>query len=463
MAKGKKQSLSAEELLKQALVPEGEQPYEVPKNWCWVKFNNLKDSDTSFFDGDWILSENMDPNGNVRLIQLSDIGIGEFLDKSAKFISEHTFNELDCSQLCEGDVLISRMAEPIARSCILPKLPMKCITAVDVAVMRCNSTIVLNKYVNYLCNASWFTDLANNLARGTTRVRITRKNLGDMPFPLPPLAEQQRIVDRIESLFTKLDQAKELAQNTLDSFETRKAAILHKAFTGELTAKWREEHGVSLDSWEEKELGDVCTSLQYGTSNKSSTEGKVVVIRMGNLQDGEIDWKNLAYTDNQEDIRKYLLEPGDVLFNRTNSPELVGKTSIYRGEYPAIFAGYIIRLKYDKQINGEYLNYIMNSVRAKEYCNTVKSDGVNQSNINAKKIAAFTIPVPSLKEQQEIVRILNRILDSEKNAKGIIDVIDRIEQMKKAILSRAFRGELGTNDPNEESALDLLKEVIVAQ
>ncbi|VTR31740.1 Type I restriction-modification system S subunit [Actinobacillus pleuropneumoniae] len=183
---------------------------------------------------------------------------------------------------------------------------------------------------------------------------------------------------------------------------------------------------------------------------------------MGNLQDGEIDWGNLAYSDDEEDIKKYILQPGDVLFNRTNSPELVGKTSIYRGEYPAIFAGYIIRLKYDnKLIDGEYLNFVMNSVKAKKYCNSVKSDGVNQSNINAQKIAAFILPVPSLEEQKEIVRILNRLLGSEKNAKDIMNVIERIGHMKKAILARSFRGELGTNDPIEESAKEILKEILI--
>lgn len=162
-------------------------------------------------------------------------------------------------------------------------------------------------------------------------------------------------------------------------------AILHKAFIGELTAKWRKENNIDLSSWQEKTIDELCTSLKYGTSKKSKPEGSVVVLRMGNLQNGEIDWSNLMYTDDKDDIEKYLLKKGDVLFNRTNSPELVGKTSIYRGEYPAIYAGYLIKLDYGKDIIGEYLNYMMNSTKAKHYCYTVKTDGVSQSNINAKK------------------------------------------------------------------------------
>lgn len=144
-------------------------------------------------------------------------------------------------------------------------------------------------------------------------------------FQFPPLSEQQRIVDRIESLFTKLDEAKQKAQDALNSFETRKAAILHKAFTGELTARWRKEHGVRIESWKNVSVSEICHSLKYGTSKKSVSQGKVVVIRMGNLQDGEIRWDDLAYSNDEEDIEKYRLFSGDVLFNRTNSSALVGK------------------------------------------------------------------------------------------------------------------------------------------
>jgi type I restriction enzyme S subunit len=292
---------------------------------------------------------------------------------------------------------------------------------------------------------------------GSGMVHITLKPFKETQIPLPSLPEQRRIVERIESLFEKLDRARELVQSALDSFETRKTAILHKAFTGELTAKWREMNGVGIESWKDCALSELCESFQYGTSKKSDKQGKVVVLRMGNLQNGEIDWKDLAYTSDEEDIQKFLLQTGDVLFNRTNSAELVGKTSVYRGDMPAIFAGYLIRINYRRtQLDGYYLNYVMNSRRAKEYCHTVKSDAVNQSNINAKKLAAFIIPYPILPEQQEIVRILDSLLEKEHRAKELTDVIDNIDLMKKAILARAFRGELGTNHPAEESMAEEL-------
>lgn len=188
----------------------------------------------------------------------------------------------------------------------------------------------------------------------------------------------------------------------------------------------------------------------------------IVVIRMGNLQDGEISWDDLAYSDDEEDIEKYKLMLGDVLFNRTNSPALVGKTSIYRGEYPAIYAGYLIKLDYDhSRVIGDYLNYSLNTVSAKEYCNFVKTDGVNQSNINAQKIGAYRFDMPKINEQSEIVRRLDGLLAKEQQAKAAAEaVLDQIDLIKKAILARAFRGELGTNDPAEESAVELVKRII---
>jgi type I restriction enzyme S subunit len=299
-------------------------------------------------------------------------------------------------------------------------------------------------YLMWWCRSPFFREfmLSNVSGVGGSLMRAQPKYVTAYPIPLPPLATQQKIVTQIESLFEKLDRARELLASAQESFATRRTAILHKAFTGELTAQWRAEHGVGLESWEKKPLSALCDSFQYGTSQKSDKSGDCVVLRMGNLQGGEIDWNNLAYTSDKEDIAKYSLKVGDVLFNRTNSAELVGKTSVYRGELPAIFAGYLIRINFRDCLDGYYLNYVMNSQRAKEYCHEVKTDAVNQSNINAKKLAAFVIPLPTLPEQQEIVRILDSVFAQEQKAQELADAVDRVDMMKKAVLARAFRGEL---------------------
>ena len=453
MAKKKQIELTIEEKLQNALVPKKEQPYKIPSNWCWsywkycgkfIAGNGFKNIYQGFTQYDI-------PYYKVGSLKFCDEG--NYLIDETNTINEEIRTKLKAVKIPVNSIIFAKIGEAI-------KLNRRCLNKIECCIdnnlMAFISEKYFYKYIFYWTKSLNFYELTN----ATTVPALRKTDLENIPIPLPPLNEQQRIVNIIESLFAKLDRAKELIENTLAQFEQNKMAILHKAFTGELTAKWRKENNIDLSSWQEKTIDELCTSLKYGTSKKSKPEGSVVVLRMGNLQNGEIDWSNLMYTDDKDDIEKYLLKKGDVLFNRTNSPELVGKTSIYRGEYPAIYAGYLIKLDYGKDIIGEYLNYMMNSTKAKHYCYTVKTDGVSQSNINAKKIGAFEIPVPTIEEQQEIVNILDKLLAKYNKIKNLEQQLGKIELLKKAILAKAFRGELGTNNPDEESAENLLKEIL---
>ena len=434
MARAKKEaSLTPEERFQAALVPDWEWPYKLPGNWCWVYAPHIFD---------------IEYGKGLPTKQLSDTGYPVFgANGQIGFYSEYMYKEPQALMSCRG-----------AYSGTMNKsLPYSYVTS-NSLIISSPRGLMGTDCIYYLFSALNVSELIS----GTAQPQVTVQAFDGFPIPLSPLAEQQRIVDRIESLFAKLDEAKEKAQAVVDSFETRKAAILHKAFTGELTAKWRKEHDVGMESWKKKSVGELCISLKYGTAKKSDASGNVVVLRMGNLQQGEIDWSDLAYSNDPDDIEKYKLFPGDVLFNRTNSAALVGKTAIYRGEHPAIYAGYLIKLAYDHdKIIGDYLNYALNTLDAKKYCNSVKTDGVNQSNINAKKIGAYSFNVPSIPEQEKIVSVIQKLLSKEQQSKEAAEaVLDQIDLMKKSILARAFRGELGTNDPSEESAVELLKEII---
>lgn len=443
MARAKKEAaLTPEERLQAALVPDWEWPYKLPENWCWTYLTKAAEC-LDNFRKPINATERAGRNGNVPYYGATgQVGwIDDFLtDEDLVLLGEDGAPFLDLikdkAYLITGKAWVNNHAH----------------------ILRSLFGDTGNRYLLHYLNSFNYAGYVN----GTTRLKLTRASMDTIPIPIPPLAEQQRIVDRIESLFAKLDEAKEKAQAVVDSFETRKAAILHKAFTGELTAKWREEHGVRMESWERKSVGELCISLKYGTAKKSDASGNVVVLRMGNLQQGEIDWSDLAYSNDPDDIEKYKLFPGDVLFNRTNSAALVGKTAIYRGEHPAIYAGYLIKLDYDHdKIIGDYLNYALNTLDAKKYCNSVKTDGVNQSNINAKKIGAYSFNVPSIPEQEKIVSVIQKLLSKEQQAKEAAEIVlDQIDLMKKSILARDFRGELGTNDPSEESAVELLRQVI---
>lgn len=451
MAKKKQIELTIEEKLQNALVPKEEQPYKIPSNWCWLYSNFVVDVRDGTHDTPKYISE------GYPLITSKNLKNNNIDFDKVNYISKEDYEKINLrSKVDIGDVLFS-MIGTIGNPVLIKGQTNYAIK--NVALFKDINLINMTFFRFYL-ETKFVIDKMKKEAKGSTQKFVSLKYLRNFPICYPSLEEQQRIVNRIESLFAKLDRAKELIENTLAQFEQNKMAILHKAFTGELTAKWRKENNIDLSSWQEKTVDELCTSLKYGTSKKSNPEGSVVVLRMGNLQNGEIDWSNLMYTDDKDDIEKYLLKKGDVLFNRTNSPELVGKTSIYRGEYPAIYAGYLIKLDYGKDIIGEYLNYMMNSTKAKHYCYTVKTDGVSQSNINAKKIGAFEIPVPTIEEQQEIVNILDRLLAKYNKIKNLEQQLEKIELLKKAILAKAFRGELGTNNPDEESAENLLKEIL---
>ena len=403
------------------------EPYELPEGWKWCRLGDVAEIIMGQSPAGTSMTENQ--NDIAFIGGASDMG--EELPNISRYTSEPT-------KLSKRDDVIVCIRATLGRPIFSDG-----IYCLGRGVAGIRSKTLMKEYIKYgFLN---FELYLYDKATGSTFLQVSSKYLNEMPFPLPPtLAEQQRIVNRIESMFAKLDEAKEKAQNVVDGFETRKAAILHKAFTGELTAKWRKENGVSDDSWVVKTIGECCKSLKYGTAKKSESSGKVAVIRMGNLKRGEIVYDDLVFSNDEEDIVKYLLSKGDILFNRTNSPEWVGKTSIYRGDIPAMYAGYLIKLDYEKSLLvGDYLNYVLNSPNAKEYCNSVKTDGVNQSNINAQKIGAYVIPVPTLPEQVDIVRILDIIIEKENKAKQAAEaVLEQMDLLKRSILARAFRGEL---------------------
>jgi type I restriction enzyme, S subunit len=304
---------------------------------------------------------------------------------------------------------------------------------------------------------------------GSGRPFITMGSAEKVEYRLAPLLEQHRIVDKLDQILAKVEASKK----RLDKFPKRlkrfRQSVLASACSGNLTADWREENNYENgfkgivsedvpheipDNWLWVALKELSNGFHYGTSSKSNNEGKVPVLRMGNLQNSMIDWSSLKYTNDDSEIKKYNLDAGDVLFNRTNSPELVGKTSIYKGEKKAIFAGYLIRIKNKRNyLDSYYLNYCLNTTRAKEWCNQVKTDGVSQSNINAQILASFLIPLPSPEEQQEIVlRVEQLFAVADKIEQRYTKAAKQIEKLTQSILAKAFRGELVPQDPNDEPA-----------
>lgn len=249
---------------------------------------------------------------------------------------------------------------------------------------------------------------------------------------LPSLEEQKRIVAALDQAFAALDRARSHAEaNLADAtrlYQQRREALLRTSGSG----------------WKETTVGNVCHRFEYGTSAKSQPVGRVPVLRMGNLQDGEIDWTNLVYTDDEGDIVKLLLKSGDVLFNRTNSVDHVGKAAIVREDRGAIFAGYLIRLHLKAaEVNSGFMNIFLNSDAARQYGRSIMGKSVNQANISASKLKDYPLLLPPLDEQKRIVSSLGELRQSVGDlSRRYTTAIADIAGLRQSLLQKAFSGQL---------------------
>lgn len=438
MARAKKETaLTPEERLQAALVPDWEWPYKLPGNWCWTYLTKVAEC-LDNFRKPINATERAGRNGNVPYYGATgQVGwIDDFLtDEDLVLLGEDGAPFLDLikdkAYLITGKAWVNNHAH----------------------ILRSLFGDTGNRYLLHYLNSFNYAGYVN----GTTRLKLTRASMDAIPIPIPPLTEQQRIVDRIESLFTKLDEAKEKAQAVVDSFEIRKAAILHKAFTGELTAKWREEHGVGMESWEHHQFSDLCAIVRGGSPRPAGDpryyDGNIPFMKVADITRNDSPYvSKVEYSIKEEGLKKTRMVEANTLL-LTNSGATLG--------VPAITT---IRTTFNDGI-AAFIGLDIDSLLFYYYFWTSKTDflrsinmGAAQPNLNTKLIGEVEIDVPQTAERVEIARVLNALLSKEQQAKEAAEaVLDQSDLMKKSILARAFRGEMGTNDPSEESAVGLLK------
>ncbi|NEX90628.1 restriction endonuclease subunit S [Aeromonas rivipollensis] len=356
-------------------------------------------------------------------------------DSAGHYVDQYEADELKGEIFEEGVTLFAKIGEAIKLNrrafVIKPGLADNNVMAVIPSITE--SCRFIYHFMNTI-------DLSE-ASRSTTVPSIRKSDIETLTLAVPSLAEQKEIANRLDTLLAQVEATQASLARIPEILKRFRQSVLAAAVSGKLTEEWRTKNDST--PWLDGVLGDFINKPTYGSSAKSQKEGLVPVLRMGNLQNGKLDWADLVYTTDSIEIEKYNLEYGDVLFNRTNSPELVGKTSIYRGERAAIYAGYLIKISCLPALNPEFLNYHLNSPSARAYCYAVKSDGVSQSNINAKKLAAYPISLPAPAEQTEIVRRVEQIFayaDSiEQQTKAALEKVNNLTQ---SILAKAFRGEL---------------------
>lgn len=437
----KKTALTIEERLQQALVPAEEQPYEVPENWVWVYGKNI-----------FMPMESRKPDGeDFYYIDIDAIDNKNQVVTEAKKIKTAQAPSRASRKLHTGDTVFSLVRPYLKNIAYIDVQLSDCIASTGFFV--CTPNAALNdKYLYRLMVSSYVVDGLNKHMKGDNAPSIRKDDIENYPFPLPPLSEQQRIVERIEELFAKLDEAKERLQEVADSFAVRKAAILHKAFTGELTKQWRRENGMSDESWEEKKLGEVALLLSGQdfppTKYNSDGNGIPYITGASNFDDTHI------LINRWTDEPSVIAQENDVLLVCKGSG--YGKTIIADFK-EAHIARQIMALRVKEIIdNNLLLYYLRNKNRF------IKEQGQGLiPGLSRKVILSLTINLPTLSEQHEIVRLIDDLLARERAAQQATEqALASIDLMKKSILARAFRGELGTNKASEASALELLRQVL---
>lgn len=443
MAK-KKQDLSPEERLAAALVPEEEWSYALPDGWKWVYLSGILDvskEKTEEFPPDtkYVGLENIEKDtGRMQAVDAEGIRstknifeAGNILyGKLRPYLNKHGIAEFD--GVCSTDILVFQTAPSVEKE-------------------------LLNRYFDL----PQFISFAVSHSKGINLPRVSAKEILTARMPLPPLSEQHRLVARIESLFAKLDAAKEKVQSVLDSHETRKAALLHDAFAGKLTAKWREEHQTEL-----RESKQFPSKLKSAPNHVDALAGKWALVRLGDVitwssggtpsrkhpeyYSGDIPWvktgelNNTYIYDTSEKITKEAIAQSSAKVLPVNTVLLamygatIGKVGILGVEAAtnqACACGIC-----SEWVDYRFLFYYLQSQKSSFICS---GKGGAQPNISQTIIKQYEFPLPSLPEQQEIVRILDRLLAREQRARQAAEeTLAAIDRMKQSILARAFRGEL---------------------
>ncbi|KPC75937.1 hypothetical protein ADL26_05445 [Thermoactinomyces vulgaris] len=474
----KKKKKSVEELLEEALVPEEEQPYKVPENWVWIRLGKVTSINPTkpklLYQDDlkcsFLPMSKVDPESG-RIIQLEERPF-------FKVKKGYTYFQ-------ESDVLFAKITPCMENgNSVIAKglLNGFGFGSTEFYVFR-STKAVDHRYIYHLVRSSRFRNQAKQVMTGAVgQQRVPKSFLEAYKLPLPPVNEQKRIVDRLERLLNKIDEAKQLIEEAKETFELRRAAILDKAFRGELSSDWRKLNQIKAplnkeinkkidtppyslpDSWSWVRLEDVCEKITDGThhSPKSYSEGDYMYITAKNIKEQGIILDNVTYVSeevhrdiyNRCDVKK-----GDVLYIKDGATTGIATVNHLNEEFSLLSSVGVLRTRREL-LSPDYLSFCLNSPSTKERMLGMMSGNAIRR-LTLKKIKQGIVPLPPIDEQMYIVNKLKHLFEVLYCEKSIIEKVEsQLNSLKQSILSRAFRGELGTHDPTEESALELLKEVL---
>ena len=465
MAKANKEK-SIEQMLDEAIVKESESPYRIPDDWVWIKLGTIN------FRKPASLDPRKYPNDTFELYS-----VPSFVTNFPEVIKGKEIKS--GKQLVQqGDILLCKINPRINRVWIVANhTDFDNIASSEWIVISPPETI--NKdYLRWLLQVNYFRNLltSNVSGVGGSLTRARPVDVASYPIPVPPLEEQKRIVKKLSSMLAKLKEARELIQEAKDSFENRRAAILNKAFTGELTKKWREENSdeVSLNiefQKFEKELYELprtwrwvklksIGSLERGKSkHRPRNDPKLFGGEYPFIQTGDVARSDLEVIEHSQTLSEFGLAQSKLFPKGTVCITIaanIADTAILT--YDCCFPDSVVGFTSNSEFcSSKYINYYMETIKSdlEEY-----APATAQKNINLKILREALVPIQLLDEQNKIVRIIDRILKNEKEIQALIDLENQIVLIEKSILSKAFRGEFNTNDPNDEPAIKLLEKAL---
>ena len=390
-----------------------------------MNFSELVAPDGLFSDGDWIEKKDQDENGTVRLIQLADIGVCLFKDKSAKFVTEAKVQELNCTLLQKGDILVSRLPDPLGRACIFP-LDGKYITAVDVAIVRITRQDISPNYIMYMINSPGFRAEIKKFESGTTRKRISRKNLNKIQFDIPPLSEQERIVSRIEELFSRLDASVAELKMAKGRLKVYRQAVLKAAF------------------------GKVTTHTPFG---------EIINARLGKMLDKEkntgdfhkylrninVRWFSFDLSDllemriEADEIEKYSVSHNDLIICEGGEP---GRCAVWDKQDSLFYQKALHRVRFLDNSNPKfYMYYLWFFAQAGQLCRYFTGTGIKH--LTGQSLSKVIVPTANKTIQDSIVAEIESRLSVCDNIEKTVDTaLQQAEALQQSILKKAFEGGL---------------------
>lgn len=400
-----------------------------------MNFSQLTGNEGLFCDGDWIEKKDQDVNGNVRLIQLADIGEGTFKDKSSRYLTEATACRLNCTFLQQGDILIARLPDPLGRACIFP-LNGKFITAVDIAIVRIKDCAYNPRYVMYMVNSPQFRKEISRYESGTTRKRISRKNLDKIQFNVPDLPTQEHIVSKIEELFSKLDASVAELQTAKEKLKVYRQAVLKKAFASAM------QTGVV----EISEIVDDIRIGPFGTALHKADyiSGGIPVINPQHISGLSIN-ANTKVTISREkatELSPYRLEENDIIMGRRGEMGRVAPVTNAEVGWICGTGSIIFRLK--PEYDSFFYAQILSAPDIVHYLED-NATGTTMKNLNENIVKHIPVPKITREMQKDIFSNLEAQTSVCDSIEQTIDIsLRQAEALRQSILKQAFEGELAT-------------------